>query len=147
MQEYIRDRANTQPTGKKSNTGRLRLGNANPDSDSYDSLADFAFGENAVEIRIPWQLLNFSNPSEMMIYDDYYEHYGIENLSIDKMSAGASADKSSPVSMGEVELDPWYKTVKTHERFKKSYYMLKDFWNAEQETAEKQKTEVDADGQ
>ncbi len=148
MQEYIRDRANTQPTGKKSDTGRLRLGNANPDSDSYDSLADFAFGENAVEIRIPWQLLNFSNPSEMMIHDDYYEHYGIENLNIDKMSVGASADKSAPVSTGEIELEPWYKTVKTHERFKKSYYMLKDFWNTEQESpAEEQKMEVDADGQ
>ena len=34
----------------------------------YDSLADFCFGEDCVEIRIPWALLNFANPAEMLIH-------------------------------------------------------------------------------
>ena len=32
-----------------------------------------------MEIKIPWQLLNFSNPAEMQIHDDYYENYGREH--------------------------------------------------------------------
>lgn len=130
VQDLIPDRMSNDPAGKKVETGALRLGCANPDAADFDSLADFDFGENAVEIRVPWQLLNFSNPSEMQIHDDYYENYGIENLGIEEMSVGAAVDKSAPVAMGIVNLKSWYKTVETHERLKKSYYMLRDFWKS-----------------
>ena len=55
-------------------TGKLTYGDANPSHDDFDSLADFCYGDGFVEVKIPWQLLNFSNPSEMQIHDDYYEH-------------------------------------------------------------------------
>ncbi len=110
-------------------TGKLRYGNANPQSGDFDSLADFMFAEHGVEIRIPWQLLNFSNPSEMMIHDDYYEHYGIENLQIDEMYVGLSCGESEyRIPMAAVELEGWGKTVTYHERLKESYTMLKQYW-------------------
>ena len=48
------------------NTGQLRHGNANPENPDFDSLADFMIRGDAIEIRLPWSLLNFLNPSEMM---------------------------------------------------------------------------------
>ena len=82
-----------------------------------------------MEIRIPWQLLNFSNPSEMMIHDDYYEHYGIENLQIDEIYIGLSLGEDEyRIPMESFALEGWGKTVTYHERLKESYAMLKQYW-------------------
>ncbi len=121
------------PVGEKFDTGKLRYGNANPDAEDFDSLSDFIFSGDYVEIRIPWQLLNFSNPSEMMIHDDYYECYGIENLNIDKMYVGIGSSENTEyrLKMPSFDLKGWGKTVTYHERLKKSYYMLKDYWTSQ----------------
>lgn len=111
-------------------TGKLRYGNANPDSEDFDSLADYMFTDNGVEIRIPWQLLNFANPSEMMIHDDYYENYGVEYIQIDKMWVGLSWDggKDYRIPMASFALEGWGKNVTYHERLKESYYILQEYW-------------------
>ena len=111
-------------------TGALRHGNANPDSEDFDSLADFMFTEDGVEIRIPWQLLNFANPSEMMIHDDYYENYGVEYIHIDEMYVGMAAGNATEyrISMASLPLEGWGKSVTYHERLKESYYILQEYW-------------------
>ena len=122
---------NWESNAETYETGKLRYGNANPESDDFDSLADFIFtSEGGVEIRLPWQLLNFSNPSEMMIHDDYYECYGVENLHIDEMYVGLGSKESSGerIRMESFALEGWGKTVTYHERLKESYYILKDYW-------------------
>ena len=90
------------------------------------------FTGDGVEIRTPWQLLNFSNPSEMMIHDDYYEHYGVENLHIDEMWVGFHAGERNEyrIPMASFPLEGWGKTVTYHERLKESYYILRDYWAA-----------------
>lgn len=110
-------------------TGALRQGNSNPASDSFDSLADYLFTDGGVEIRIPWQLLNFANPSEMMIHDDYYENYGIEYLHIDELYVGLTDGKSDTrTHMAPFALEGWGKQVTYHERLKESYYILQEYW-------------------
>ena len=111
-------------------TGKLRYGNANPDSDDFDSLADYMFTDNGVEIRIPWQLLNFANPSEMMIHDDYYENYGVEYIHIDEIWVGLSWGEGNEyrIPMASFALEGWGKSVTYHERLKESYYILKEYW-------------------
>ena len=111
-------------------TGKLRYGNANPKDDDFDSLADFMFTKDGVEIRLPWQLLNFHNPSEMKIHDDYYECYGIEEISVDEMYVGLGSEKDSErrIRMESFALEGWGKEVTYHERLKESYYVLKDYW-------------------
>ena len=111
-------------------TGVLRHGNANPDSEDFDSLADFMFTEDGVEIRIPWQLLNFANPSEMMIHDDYYENFGVEYIHIDEMYVGMAAGNATEyrISMASLPLEGWGKSVTYHERLKESYYILQEYW-------------------
>lgn len=121
----------SDPTaGVSYETGKLRYGNANPEAADFDSLADFIFSGDYVEIRLPWQLLNFSDPSEMMIHDDYYEHFGIENLPIDKiyLGVGSGTNTEHRIPMSAVPLEGWGRQVTSHERLKRSYYILRDYW-------------------
>lgn len=113
-------------------TGLLRYGSANPDTENFDSLADFMFTENGVEIRIPWQLLNFSNPSDMMVHQDYYECFGVESFQIQELYVGFSwePEKDSPIPMASLTLKGWGKNVTYHERLKESYYILQDYWTS-----------------
>lgn len=124
---------NWQATAETYETGKFTYGNANPESDDFNSLADFIFAGDYIELKLPWQLLNFSNPSEMMVHDDYYEHYGVENMKIEEMYIGISddANKDLRIPMNSFDLKGWGKDVTYHERLKESYYMLQDYWNGE----------------
>ena len=112
-------------------TGKLRYGNADPDSPAFDSLADFCFAADGVEIRIPWGLLNFSNPAERMIHDDYYEHYGVEYIQIDEMFVGAAveSDIKGRIPMASFPLEGWGECEEYQERLKKSYDVLQAAWS------------------
>ena len=137
QRDFLKDPDVTTPTGTKYETGLLRHGNANPEAEDFDSLADFCFGDGFVEIRLPWQLLNFSNPSQMMIHDDYYECYGVENLRIDEIyvGVGSAGDATHRIRMDAVPLKGWGKKVTSHERLKRSYYILQSYWAALDEEA------------
>ena len=122
---------NWQATAETYETGLLTYGTANPDAEDFSSLADFIFAGDCIELKLPWQLLNFANPSEMMIHDDYYEHYGVEYRKIDEMYVGIAdaAHGDFRIAMEALPLKGWGKTVTYHERRKESYYMLQDYWN------------------
>ena len=55
-------------------TGRLRYGDGNPESPDYDSLADVhvAPSADAIELRLPWQLLNVADPSRRRRLSDFW---------------------------------------------------------------------------
>ena len=114
---------------KTFSTGLLEYGNANPDSEKFNSLADFCFKDDDIEIKIPWGLLNFSNPSEMKIHDDYYLNYGVEDISVKELYAGIGVDgMDERIKSDSFKLKGWGDNITYHERLKKSYYMLKDYW-------------------
>ena len=107
------------------NTGKLTYGNGNPNSKEYNSLSDYYSSGNQIEIRIPWQLLNFSDPTKMKIHDDYYEKYGVESYEIDKIQLGLG-DGSKTISLKEYKLEKKKQEASYHERLKKSYQIIKD---------------------
>lgn len=112
--------------------GILRYGSANPDRENYDSLADFMISGNNIEIRIPWALLNFADPSEMMIHDDYYKNYGVEFMNIQELYAALMIEKASEtveIPSGRLELSGWGDYPKWHTRLKKSYYDVQDIFS------------------
>lgn len=115
-------------------TGRLRYGNANPQSSDFDSLADFMCGDDFIEIKLPWQLLNFADPSRMMIHDDYYDgNYGVRYIKTDGMYVGISDHTdSNRVPFSKVNLEGWGNKVTYHERLKSSYYILQQRWLEEE---------------
>lgn len=125
---------NWQATAEIYETGKLTYGNANPQDDAFNSLADFIFFDDGVELKLPWQLLNFANPSEMMIHDDYYLHYGVEYIPIDAMYIGISDEshREFRIPMEPVALEGWEKDVTYHERLKASYYIVQAYWTAMQ---------------
>ena len=111
-------------------TGKLTYGNADPAAKDFNSLADFCGGEGFVEIRLPWQLLGFSDPVEMKIHDDYYENFGVEYLKIDEMQVGVG-DGTETIEMVPFALEKLGKKPAYHERLKESYYILQEYWNGD----------------
>ncbi len=63
--------------------------------------------EKVIEIRIPWQLLNFSNPSQGRIHDDYYQHYGVSEIAIDSIRLGLGEWKREYIRMENYRLEKW----------------------------------------
>ena len=111
-------------------TGRLTCGNANPKSSSFNSLADFMVKGSYVELKLPWQILNFSDPSRMKIHDDYYDgNYGVKHITIDEIWAGiGKGQQDGRIKLSPVTLEGWKNKPTYHERLKSSYYMLQAEW-------------------
>ena len=127
LREFTDD-LEAQPRSVLYETGALVYGNANPSSEEYNSLADFCFAGDYVEIRLPWQLLNFSCPAEMLVHGDYYEHYGVENLEIDSLGAGIGLGGEERIPMERFPLEGWGRDASYHERLKQSYYAVQEMW-------------------
>lgn len=109
-------------------TGKLVHGNGNPSSPSYNSLADFCYGQDCVEIRLPWLLLNVADPSSMSVHRDYYEHYGVETTDISECWLGVAESGSGTIPMQSFSLDGWGRSLEWHERLKQSYFVLQAEW-------------------
>lgn len=115
-------------------TGKLKHGNANPESSDFDSLADFCAKGDYIEIKLPWQILNFGDPSRMNIHDDYYdENYGIKFITIDKMYVGITTSSDERTTLSPFKLEGWGNDVTFHERFKSSYYIMQKLWKGDTE--------------
>ncbi len=109
-------------------TGKLTFGNGNPESEDYQSLADFCYKDGKIEIRIPWQLLNVMDPSSKQIMDDFYENQSITATDFDGFTVGAGVIKAGETG-GSIALDGSYTyegwdTPTFHERLKPAYYEL-----------------------
>lgn len=72
-------------------TGRLRFGIGDPDDPAYDSLADVCVTpeENVIELRLPWLLLNFRDPSRREVLGDLWETGLEEGVTVDGISVAA----------------------------------------------------------
>lgn len=109
-------------------TGALRFGNADPAAQGYDSLADFAASGEDIELRLPWALLNFADPSRMQIHDDYYDgNYGVEFIALKRLYIGVGS-AGETIETGSLALKGWGNDVAWHERLKPAYYALQACW-------------------
>src|SRR5699024_3290010 len=83
-EQYALNKSLYLPQQKKTipfssyDTGKLIEGNGNPESDDYNSLADYYVSEESmIELRIPWLLIHAKDPSQKEFIGDLYED-GIE---------------------------------------------------------------------
>ncbi len=105
-------------------TGVLQYGNGTPFSEDYNSLSDFYSGDDFVEFRIPWGLLNFRDPSTKQIEDDFWINKEQQNLEIEGIKIGISMEGKASAS-GDYTWDNW-QYIDFHERPKTAYYTLGD---------------------
>ncbi len=145
---YIPSLKKTYPF-QKYETGKLSHGNGDYKAEDYYSLTDFNinYDTNFIEIRIPWMLMNFKDPSEKEILADFWIE-GIEaGLNVNGISlAVLSYDVTKKSDRKIIEfLEPVEKTVENHifkeyrwenwdevktfERLKESYYILQDVFS------------------
>ncbi|CEN89206.1 Uncharacterised protein [[Clostridium] sordellii] len=110
-------------------TGKLTKGNSNPESKDFNSAADYYMGNDYVEVRIPWALLNFMDPSTKQIADDFYENFKTKPMKINDINVGVTIKENEKVitriKSTTYKLNGW-SVPKYHERLKKSYYILKE---------------------
>lgn len=109
-------------------TGILRKGINHQGIRKIDSQTDIVFGEELIELRIPWQLLNFSNPAAKQIHDDYFQHYGVKPLEVKTIALGwGLAQSKGIIDMYDYPLASWERPrVKTF--LKESYSIIKREW-------------------
>lgn len=108
-------------------TGILREGNGDPESDAYDSLADFCRGEDCLELRLPWLMLNVGDPSAMAVHGDYYKRYGVEYLPVREIYMGCG-NGAGEISLHKMEIQGLGKQVRFRERLKESYRIMQEVW-------------------
>ena len=106
--------------------GKLRYGNANPNSSSYDSLSDIFYGNGCVEIRIPWLLLNVMDPSSKKIIGNMYQNQGIQAQDVEGFTFGIASQTGS-IGIGRYTWQKWEQPT-YHERLKKSYFIMKNYF-------------------
>lgn len=124
-------------------TGKLREGNGNPESDDYDSLADYQWNDDKLEVRIPWLLLQSKDPSQREFIGDLQKDGETATVKVENISLGVVFEKDDKVTssipeMADNELsllpyswDTWNEPQYS-ERLKESYYIMKDAFGKEE---------------
>ena len=68
----------------------------------------------------------------MMIHDDYYEHYGVEEIRIKEMYLGIGTKyEAEPIAMEPLKLKAWHSSITYHERLKPAYFAMQKLWREE----------------
>ncbi|MGL4606562.1 MAG: family 2 glycosyl transferase [Eubacteriaceae bacterium] len=110
-------------TFQKYETGKLLYGNGNSEHKDFNSLADYYVKGDNLEIRIPWALLSFMDPSTKVVLDDLHKN-GVQPLTIAGMNIGVGQlGEGKVIEMKEFTWDNWALPV-IHERIKPSYYIV-----------------------
>lgn len=113
---------------ERFDTGKLRYGNGDQKSADYNSQSDFFAGADFVEIRLPWMLLGFMDPSTKEVVSDFNVKQAIVPEFTDGVKIGVCrAEGRGNVPMNLYSWDNW-DIPETHERLKQSYYILKDYF-------------------
>lgn len=108
----------------REETGRLRYGAA-----AEDSLADFCAGDGFVELRLPWELIGFMDPSTKQVMGDLFSGTEILPVATDGVRLGVTrADSADTVPMGLYTWEDW-EAPAYHERLKKSYEILRTYFS------------------
>lgn len=134
-------------------TGLLRHGNGDPEARDYDALADFYLNveQGILEIRIPWLLIGFKDPSQREVIADIYGEGGGEwSAFIDGISVGVLFVQQDQEAGGklkvldslpaldngrmrdeDMQMFSWNKweLPQYKERLKQSYDIVREFFN------------------
>jgi hypothetical protein len=92
--------------------GKLRYGTSDPDDPAFDSRSVWAAGE-VVELRLPWQMVGFSDPSSRLALQVATDGT-LSTVPVRRVGIAVAAGRSLSVTRG-YSWDPWQR-VTWHER-------------------------------
>ena len=114
-------------------TGKLLFGNG---AANFNSLTDAAVKDNVLELRLPWGLLNFKDPSQKEVMGDF-NHLGLESSEIiEGIKIRILADDNGQIvpvlptnnsTVKEYNWDTWNR-LRYQERKKESYDLVKELF-------------------
>ncbi len=109
--------------------GKMKPGITDQSDPNYDSLADWYAKGDVLEVRIPWTMLGYTDPSTLQVWKYPYEADGIKSTKVDGLRIYPTvrkADQTSPEKVKPLDYswDGWDQPT-YHERKKQSYYFLK----------------------
>lgn len=130
---------------KDMTVGKLVRGTSDRESEQFNSLTSWQYSDNEVELRIPWMLLGFADPSSLQVIS-YGPLKKDRTFTTEKTSGitfvpwmvdRASGEASWPGESGTLDLStqpkytwsPW-ETVKYTEHLKSGYYALKAYYES-----------------
>lgn len=142
---FSKEKKNVYPS-RIFSMSNLRHGSLSTKMSEYNSLADFYFSDNMLEVRIPWGLINFTDPSSKTVLwkDENAAVKKTEGINIiavsykpenDRPVARSTGQKSnvtdhlpekfSKETVGMYSWDGWDTPV-YHTYLKQSYYIYKE---------------------
>jgi hypothetical protein len=98
---------------------RVGLGSGDPESDDFDARTLVAAEGNVIEMRLPWALLGFSDPSSLKLYAEQPEGL-TKTLTVDRVEITVVAEGGSPLTTSGYVWEPW-QGVSWHERPKAGF--------------------------
>ncbi len=133
--------------------GYLKRGSSDPEASDFSSTTSWQYQGKVVEMRIPWMLLGFADPSSLQVIDYSPNDRRTFNTKVTegirllpwisdrsesvqtKGKPAANSAVSNPQGNKEMKLEngafytwkPW-ETVKYSERLKKSYYAMQKYF-------------------
>ncbi|MCR5692341.1 MAG: family 2 glycosyl transferase [Eubacterium sp.] len=105
--------------------GEMTFGTTDYEKDDYNSLADFYYRGEILEIRIPWLLLNFRDPSSNLVEGDFWGEKSYQDLKVQKIYLGLGDAKAKKTKLKAYKPKTW-NSYPYHERLRESYYILKE---------------------
>ena len=112
-------------------TGALQYGCGDPENPEYYSLADFCSSGSTVEIRLPWNLIGFMDPSQKLVIGDFHSGSEIASAVTEGVRVGAFREGGTgPVTMKLYAWDNWSMPAAS-ERLKQSYGLLQDYFSGQ----------------
>ncbi|MFO8069990.1 MAG: hypothetical protein R6U02_08495 [Alkalibacterium sp.] len=121
-------------------TGALKEGVGSPESEAYESLADYTINEESgmVEMRIPWLLLNVKDPSQKEILGDLWSEGLTASTDFETIDISVMATKKKQLidqlpndGLTNKEMLPYswenWEQPDYEERLKQSYDIIKDY--------------------
>ena len=123
-------------------TGKLKFGNANPNSKEYDSLTDVSISNDrkVIEGRIPWQLLNVKDPSLKEVMGNVWEsglsscvetsgiRLALVTTELGKITQTLPKTNKNRIHESDAYIYSWKKWEEPsfNERLKRSYGIMKE---------------------
>src|SRR5262249_31454774 len=97
----------------------LQIGNGDPGSSDFDNRTLVAAHGKVVEVRLPWALLGYSDPSSLSLYE-VHPKGATTTLKTGRVGIAVLSDGSALLTTTGYAWDPW-QSVTWHERKKAGF--------------------------